>query len=234
MPTGSVEGLILSLLFVVPGGFGVDLRRSIVPASAPSPFRELLHALGTSGAAIIVMELMFGLAGAFGQNVGMGDAIVGPVLAAKEAPVSTFPWGNYLGYLVLALSLPLLAAGIRRSKPLKQIFRGVSLHSTGLDELFAEIWPGLPASGGTPAPWVVVETSDGRLVQGQMLWRSTAPHPVELILGDTCDVTDPSDEKQGERWLWIPTSSIGGIRVQPPPETPSTGENEVNRSLRPT
>lgn len=53
MPLGSFEGLLVTLLLLVPGGLGIELRRWIYPAKEPSPFAELLHALGASGAALI-------------------------------------------------------------------------------------------------------------------------------------------------------------------------------------
>lgn len=55
MPIESVEGLLVTLLLLV-RGFGIEFRRWVYPSKNPSPFAELLHALGVSGAALIVLE----------------------------------------------------------------------------------------------------------------------------------------------------------------------------------
>lgn len=207
MPIASVEGLIFTLVFLVPGGFGVEFRRWIYPSKEPSPFAELLHALGTSGAALIVLEAGAGIYGTVtGWPGGVADALLRPLVEAQGIPSSDV-WAAYMfGFLPLALFLPALGDRVRRTRWARRAFGGIALYEGGPDHLFEEV---SEAPQDELAPWIVVQTTDGRSIQGQLVWRTTAPDPLELLLVDIDDVTHPDDPKSGGRSvLWIPRDNI--------------------------
>lgn len=208
MPIASVEGLTLTLLLLVPGGFGIELRRWIFPSKHPSPFAELLHALGASAAALIALEIG---AAAFRAIMGwpgsMGDALLGPLAGTRGMPTTSDVWFAYLlGFLPLALALPAVAGGLRRARWARTLFGRIALYEVAPDHLFEEVWEA-PEKG--LSPWVVVETTDGRSIQGEVVWRTMTPNPLELLLVSVHDVTAPDEPKfGGGSVLWIPRENI--------------------------
>lgn len=211
MPIASVEGLALTLLLLVPGGLGVELRRWIFPAKEPSPFAELLHALAASGTALIVLEAGAAIYGwVTAWPGGMGDALLRPLADAGGIPASGDVWAAYVsGFLPSALALPSIAGAARRAGWARRVFGRIALYEFGPDQLFREIWrPPEPRL----APWVVVQTSDGRSIRGQLIWRTTAPNPLEVLLMEVVDVTHPDRPASGEgAVLWIPRENIRRI-----------------------
>lgn len=208
MPLGSFEGLLVTLLLLVPGGLGIELRRWIYPAKEPSPFAELLHALGASGAALISLEAGAAVYGALSNwRGGFGDALLMSLVEGHGIPRSGSVWATYgFGFLTLALVLPALAGRVRRLHFVRALFGRLALHDSAPDQLLDEIWRSI-ADG--EAPWVVVETTDDRSIQGQIVWRTTAPYPTELLLIDVFDVTQPRRPITGGGGvLWLPRENI--------------------------
>lgn len=209
MPLDSFEGFIVTLLLLAPGGLGIELRRWVYPSRAPSPFAELLHALGASGVALVALESpvawLVGLTAPWPG--GAGDALLVPLTEGRGIPQDATAWLFYLfAYVPLALSLPVLGGWLRRTHLVRRAFGRRALYDSAPDQLFEEIW-GAEADG--EAPWVVVETTDDRAIQGQVVWRATAPHDTEILLLDVYDVTDPRRPVPGGGGIiWIPRDSI--------------------------
>lgn len=208
MPISSLEGLIVTLLLLVPGGLGVEFRRWVYPARPPTPFTELLHALGASAVALIVLEAAAGIVGwGSAWTGGMGDALVRPLAESSGIPTDGATWVAYMaGFLPAALLLPVLGGRLRRVGWVRGLFGNIAFYDSGPDQLLGELWD--PPEPGL-SPWVVVETADGRSIQGQVVWQTTAPHPFELLLVDVYDITDIERPISGRGGiLWIPRESI--------------------------
>jgi hypothetical protein len=218
MPIGSVEGFLITLLFVVPGGLGVEFRRWFFPASTPSAFSELLHALGASSSALVIVEAGTGLIGLVTRTeLSFGDALIRPVTEQQNVPTGWATW-VYLLFLLLALVLPVMLGWLRRTDRVTSLFGDIAVSSKSIDHLFAEIWR--PQSDGQAA-WVIVETEDGRSLQGQVIFRTSVPEPPEVILEDVYDITDPKDVRPGGGLLWIPTQNLKRLWLLPKDAVPA-------------
>ena len=108
MPIGSVEGLLGTLLFVVPGGLGIALRRAIFASQAPSGFTEALHALASALVALLATESIFTVADP--SSKGIGDYLLVPLSEPTSFP-EQLSWGAYAAFLAAALMLPAIGHG---------------------------------------------------------------------------------------------------------------------------
>lgn len=211
MTIGSVEGLIVALLFVVPGGLGTALRRSTFGAQTPSAFAELLHSLAGALVALFAIEFLFTV---FDPRVkGLGDYLLVP-LSEPEGFPQNLSWGTYAAFFGAALLLPLAGAWLRRLPPGRILFRAVSPHANGLDYVMHEA---RPHGMRREEVWVTVNTTEDEVLLGQLAWRSTAPDPLELVLSRVRDLSDPTEDEQQEDWVvWLPGDSVRAIWVNTP------------------
>lgn len=212
MPAGSFNDLLVTLLFVVPGGLGIALRKSIFATQAPSPFTEFLHSLAASLVALLTTEVAFGLAA--GGRKGVGDFLLVPLARPTDFPAE-LDWAAYVTFILCALGAPAFGAWLRRTGPARRVFRTLSPHADGLDYLVHEARP-----QGTRARelWAIVNTEADEAFLGQIAWRSTAPDPLEVVLSTVRDMNDPEETEHGDDWLvWLPRESIRAIWVHVPP-----------------
>lgn len=211
MPIGSVEGLLGTLLFVVPGGLGIALRRAIFAAHTPSAFTEALHALAGALVALLATESLFTLFD--GSTRGVGDYLLVPLSKPNTFP-EHLSWGAYTAFLAAALILPATGAWLRRLPPARWLFRAVSPHADGLDYVLHE---SRPKGTRREEVWVTVNTTEDEVLLGQLAWRSTAPDPLELVLSRVRDVSDPTEDEQQEEWVvWLPGDSIRAVWINIP------------------
>lgn len=138
MPIGSVKGLLVTLLFVVPGGLGAALRRSLFAAHTPTAFTELLHSLAGSLVALLATETAFMVIDR--DDLGLGDYLLTP-LSQPEAFPSELRWSAYVAFFCASLALPTFGAWLRRLPPARWVFRAVSPHANGLDYIMHEARP---------------------------------------------------------------------------------------------
>jgi hypothetical protein len=216
MDLGSTEGLLLTLLFIVPGGLGMQFRRYIYPASQPSAFSELLHSVATSVSALVLLEFVTGVVGFIRTcDFLMGGYLTNDLLQGKDHLIAegSQVWVRYLGLAIVAVTLPPVLGRIRNTQPIRKLFGGIGRFDEGFDDLFEERWSG---SKRDAAPWVVVETTDNRRLQGQVVWRSTAPNEPELTLSSVWDVTDSKNQVAlGVGHLWVPAQTIRRVLLHP-------------------
>lgn len=211
MPIGSVEGLLGTLLFVVPGGLGIALRRAIFAAQAPSGFTEALHALASALVALLATESLFAVVDP--SRNGIGDYLLVPLSEPASFP-EHLSWGAYAAFLAAALLLPAIGAWLRRLPPARNLFRAVSPHADGLDYVVHEA---RPKGTRREEVWVTVNTVEDEVLLGQLAWRSTAPDPLELVLSRVRDVSDPTEDEQQEEWVvWLPGDAIRAVWVNIP------------------
>lgn len=212
MPIGSVEGLLITLFVVVPGGLGAALRRSVFASQAPTAFTELLHALAGSLVALAFTEALFMIVDP--SPDGFGDSLLGPASRAEVFP-GGIDWKPYFAYVGLALLLPTTGAWVRRLPRARWLFRAASPHADGLDYVMHEA---RPTEHRREEVWATVNTVTGEALLGQIAWRSTAPDPLELVLSRVRDMNDPQESEQQEDWVvWIPEESIQAVWVHIPP-----------------
>lgn len=206
MPLSSVEGLLVSLLFVVPGGLGLRVRRHLYSQPAASPFWEALSALGASLIALLTLEVAAGVIGATTRvHAEVGDSLVEPLLF--DLAEDTLPWTAYFLYFGLAIILPTLGGWVVRTQWFGWL-RAPSAH--GLDYLVEDVRPKEERAIG---PWVTVTTISNERFLGWLMWRSTPPDPLELVLGDVTDLNDPDDTTDPTWALWLPDRSISAAWV---------------------
>ena len=195
MNIGSLEGLALALLLVVPGGLGIALRRSIFSAQPPTPFTELLQALAASLVALLFTETIFMVVD--GSTDGMGNYALRPLLQTGSF-ADSIDWLAYTVFGVAALVLPSVAAWARRSAFGHAILGRVSPHADGLDFI---IHDALRGHSRSEEVWVTVSTMGDEALMGQLAWRSTAPDPLELVITRVRDLNDPTEEGQQPGWF---------------------------------
>jgi hypothetical protein len=213
---GSVEGFLVALLFVVPGGLGVSLRKNLFSAQIPSAFNELLHALAAALVALLATELAFMLVGSGSE--GFGDFLVRPLTGPTPVPIN-MNWDAYIVFTGFALGLPSALAWFRRQKPIRALLGTLSPHADGLDYLLREA---LPKESRKEGIWVTVNTDAEEAFLGQLMWRSTAPDPTEMVLSRVRDLNDSTEVTQQEDWsVWIPRDSIRAVWVHIPSNTPA-------------
>ncbi|MGH2703284.1 MAG: DUF6338 family protein [Actinomycetota bacterium] len=179
MTIGSVEGLLVTLLMIVPGGLGSTLRRSFYPMQAPSAFAELMYALAAALLALLTVEFIFT---AFSREP-FGNQLLVPLVTQDE---SELDWnlGAYAPFFLIALGYPTLGAWLRRLPRVQALFGVISPHADGLDLILREALPSRARAG----IWITVNTEDDEALLGQLMWRSTAPDPVQLVLGRVRDL----------------------------------------------
>jgi hypothetical protein len=232
MSLGSVEGLVVTLLFVLPGAVGIGLRNYLWAGKPLSSFEEILLPLAYSTAALILLEIVTGALGlAPSLKWHLGSYLTNDLLNSEftnSFRTDLSLWYRFLGFGTCAVALPSFLTWLRRRKFLLKLkpARQISLYSDGFEALFEETrfeaskWDPRWTFGPDESPWLMVDTNDGRRYRGQMMWRSTAPDPAELILIEVTDITDPQDP------AWIPGMLLLGgdtmhrlwvMRPDPPP-----------------
>jgi hypothetical protein len=210
---GSVEGLVIGLLFIVPGGLGIALRRSIYAAHTPSAFSELLHALGAALASLLLTEGVFVVVDK--SSEGVGDYILEPLIKTNRFP-DEVDWLAYFLFALAALVLPTAGAWARRTRPARRILGNISPHADGLDYIIHEA---RPRDLRDQEIWTTVNTTGDEALLGQLAWRSTAPDPLELVLTRVRDLNDPSEEDQEPGWfVWLRGDSIRAVWIHVPEE----------------
>jgi Family of unknown function (DUF6338) len=205
MSFGSIEGLLISLLLIVPGGLGIELRTYLWSGRSLTPFEELLRAVSFSISALALCELGGALISLCRDDIyEFGDFLLNEITRIPGGQLASDPswfWSKFGILAGVAIALPTLFRWLRgrplilKLKPVKHL----SLHSKGFEALFEESiheargWEASWAFGPGEYPWLTVEMTDGRSFRGQMMWRSTAPDPPELVLINVSDVTDDDD-----------------------------------------
>lgn len=213
MNIGSVEGLVLGLLLVVPGGLGIALRRSIYAAQAPSAFSELLHSLAAALVALLFTESLFVVIG--GGPQGIGDYILEPILGT-QAFSETVSWSAYAIFGMSAIILPTVGAWTRRTPLGRGLLGSISPHADGLDYI---IHDARPKELRHEEIWATVNTTADEALLGQLAWRSTAPDPLEVVLTHVRDLNDPTESGQEPEWfVWLRSDAIRAIWINVPEE----------------
>lgn len=203
MTLASVEGLVITLLFVVPGALGIGFRNYLWSGRPLSPLEQVLLPLTYSAATLLLLEVVTGVVGlapALDWRLGsfLINELLTPSLPARLSTENSL-WYRFFVFGFCAAVLPSLLrwarswSWVRKLKPARHL----SLYSDGFEALFEETrfeaqkWDERWRTGPNESPWLMVDTSDGHRYRGQMMWRSTAPDPAELILIEVTDITDP-------------------------------------------
>lgn len=212
MPIGSIEGLLLTLLFVVPGGLGYALRKSIYSAQPPSAFLEAVNSLAAALVALLGVEVV--LMVVHRSAKGVGDYLLSPIARLDEFDPSALSWRAYAAFCAAAVFLPTIGAWSRRTDAARWMLRAVSPHADGLDYIVHEA---RPKTARKQEMWATVTTTSGESLLGQVAWRATAPDPLEVVLSRARDLNDPSETEQEEDWMvWLPRDSIEQIWIHVP------------------
>jgi hypothetical protein len=203
VPLASVEGLAITLLFVVPGALGLGVRNYLWASKQRSSFDQVLLAMTYSAGALFLLELGTGIIGLATQSDWMpGSFLTNDLLAVdfvarfRNHPSS---WYRFLGFATCATALPSALRWLRTRPVVLELkpVRHLSLFSDGFEALVEETrfeaadWDERWTFEAEVSPWLVVDLEDGQRYMGHVMWRSTAPDPLELILIDVKDVTDP-------------------------------------------
>jgi hypothetical protein len=167
---------------------------------SPSAFSDTLYALGASLIAVLVVEAYISIGRPF------GTAIINPV---SSGSINKIHWLAYPFFFSLALFLPLAGSWLRHSKRVIATFGPAP--TDAFDYVMREA---LPTSAREQGVWVTVQTENDESLLGQLLWRTTAPDPLELVLARVRDVNDSTEEEQDADWVvWIPRESIKAVWV---------------------
>lgn len=205
MSLASVEGVVVALLFIVPGATGVTLRGFLWPTRTSTAFEELVHAVACSTAALLLLEIVTGIAGLLPWNEWrLGTFLINALLAdalPSQLQQDLALWYRLLLFAVVAVAFPSLIQSLRTRPRVLRLTRveHMSLYNDGFEALFQETsseaakWDERWRSSGDESPWIMVDTEDGRRYRGQVMWRSTPPEPPELILINVSDVSYPDD-----------------------------------------
>lgn len=232
MSLASVEGLIVALLFIVPGALGIGLRNYLWAGKQLTSFDQLLLSLAYSTGALLLLEIATGLVGLLPKvdwRLGsyLTSALVDPEFVDNFATDLSL-WYRFLLFAAVAIGVP---SGLRLLRTSKFVLRWkparhLSVNSVGFEALFEETR--FEASGWderwrwhpNESPWTYVDTTDGHRFMGQMVWRSTAPDPPELILFDVSDVTHPGAEEQIPGLLLIGAEHTARLWIMRPDNVP--------------
>lgn len=201
MTVTSVEGLFVFLFFVVPGAVGLGLRDYLWSGRDLSAFEQLLLSVTYSTGGLVVLETAFALWGLLpGAETSFGDFGLRHITDSGST-LGTLTndgiWVRFLVFVGFSASLPSVLRYLRSTSPVLRLKRvqHLSLHSVGFEALFEESvseaarWDERWKAVRCETPWLMVETTDDRRFQGQLMWRSSAPDPPEIILIDVSDVT---------------------------------------------
>lgn len=196
MDFGSVEGVVITLLLLVPGGLGDVLMRSITGLGAPtSNFRQLLSAVAWSISGLGAVETV----NSFISQGEFGGFLLEPITrissGAQEAELAV----RYLVYVSVVVVLPPLARAAAR-RAMRAASRA-TLAGPSFDRL---IDYGPKTSEGHR--FAEIETERGA-VSGWVLWSTRGEvEDAAVILR--------SHENQGV--TWVPARSIVWARISPP------------------
>lgn len=228
MSLASVEGLVVALLFVVPGVIGIGLRNHLWGKEASS-FDQVLLSLAYSTSALLLLEIATGAVGLvpqFDWRLGSfltNDLLSPDFVAAFRSDLAL--WFRFLSYAVCAAVLPSTLRWLRMQGDLRT--RGLSMHSDGFEALLEEtrfeasLWDPRWSGDEYESPWLMIDTDDARRFMGQVMWRSTAPDPVEFILIDVWDVTRPEAPAQIPGLLLQRGESVKRLWVIRPDDAPT-------------
>lgn len=237
MSLASVEGLVVALLFVVPGVVGIGLRNHLWAKEASS-FDQVLLSLAYSTSALLVLEVTTGALGLVPQlDWRLGSFLTNDLLAPDFIAAFRRDLGLWYRFLTYAAFAALLPSALKwlRTRGAVLILKSPghrSLHNDGFEALLEETrfdaqqWDPRWSSDGDESPWLMIDTDDGRRFMGQMVWRSTAPHPVEFILIDVRDVTVPEGPSVIPGLLLQRGESVRRLWVMRPGEAPNA-EDEL-------
>jgi hypothetical protein len=196
-------------------------------------FDQVLFALTYSVGALLLLELITGAIGvAPGVDWRLGSFLTNSLLSPRFVDRFTADlslWYRFLTFAGCAIALPSALRWLRtRSLVLKlKAFRHLSLHRDGFEALLEETrfeagrWDDRWAYGPNESPWLMIDVDDGHRYMGQMMWRSTAPDPLELILIDVKDVTDPATPAEIPGLLLLSGEDITRVWVMRPDNSPN-------------
>ena len=232
MSLASVEGLVIGLLFVVPGALGLGLKNYLWAGKQLSTFDQLLLSLVYSTGALLALEVATGLVGVAPKvSWRLGSYLTNELLDpnfVQSFRTDLSLWYRLLGLAAMAVALPPALRWLR-TRPLVLKWkpaRHLSTHSVGFEALFEETrfeaakWNDQWRWHPNESPWVYADTADGHRYMGQMVWRSSAPDPPELILFDVSDVTDPTAEEQIPGLLLIGGDEMTRLWIMRPDNVP--------------
>jgi hypothetical protein len=134
-------------------------------------------------------------------------------------------WGPFFTFSLLALVIPVLGGWARRWSWVSGLFGTLSPHSDGLSYIIHEARPRGSRREGI---WVTAKIETGEVHLGQLLWRSTPPDPLQIVLARVRDLTDPEERDHEEDWvMWLPGSSIKEMWIHIPSQ-PEEEESDAD------
>lgn len=232
MSLTTLEGVLIALVVVLPGAIGIELRSYLWSGRDGAVTERLISSIAFSIAALLILEFLTAFVGIFPRrHVIFGDFILRELVAAKDPIARSSPgvWGRYLVLALVAAGLPSLLR-IRKSSLVLKLKRTehLSLESVGFEALFEESvkeaskWDDAWTRYTDGGLHVMVETEDDRRFQGEMMWRSTAPDPPELILISVKDVTDSASPVSYDALVLFRERSIRRLWILKPNESQSS------------
>lgn len=201
MSLTSIEGILVALVFILPGAMGLQLRSYLWSGTSGGSTENLISAIAFSTGGLLFVEFATAVAGWVSSwSAHFGDFLLKDLVTSSNpiAAASPATWSRYLLFAIAVILLPSLLRWLRERPWIIAVKKTghLSLESVGFEALFEEsvkeaakwdtTWEGYARDG----LHVMVETDDDRRFQGEMMWRSTAPEPPEIILINVLDVTD--------------------------------------------
>lgn len=221
MTLGSIEGLVVVTLFLLPGGLGLGLRDYLLSSGTlRTPYEEALGALAASIAGLLLVEATATLV----EWVISGDLAVGnfalQYLFHEKDLSSGTALAKYVAYGGAAIALPTTATYLRRRRWVSDHLGPISLYHHAFEAGFEEL------RENSDTPWVIIETEDDRSFRGELRWRSTAPSAPEVILGSVTDVTDSENPREGFGLVIIPNRNLRRVWILE--EAANNGDSETS------
>jgi hypothetical protein len=227
MSLASVEGVVITLVLVLPGALGIQLRSYLWSSRDGNTAEVLLSSVAFSLTTLLLLEFGAALVGLIPTlDIGFGSLLLQDILGDDKVvrPDSDL-WLRYLVFATAAISLPSALRWIRMKPWLLKMKRTahLSLESVGFEALFEE---SIKEAGRWDVDWkgygeeglhVMVDTEDDRRFQGEMMWRSTSPDPPELILINVRDITDAENILNLDGLVLIRKDNMRRIWVLKPP-----------------
>ncbi|CAN5494472.1 hypothetical protein BH23ACT6_BH23ACT6_27290 [soil metagenome] len=200
MQLGSVEGVVVMLVVLLPGGLGDALMRFVTKMPPPQDnWSQIIAAAAWSVSSLSLVELAYS---AFRNN--FGEFLIVPLTGGDVASgVGAVAGWRYAAYVGVAIVFPSLARWGVRQPFIEKLAGGRTMAEHSIDRLLRYAPPLPEAYGPATGGYVRILTDGGGPIEGWVQWAS------DSLEGEDAAYIVRDADSLGV--TWVPLSSVRSL-----------------------